>query len=108
LTIPQPAEISHQKSTVPTFSLPNIDVSLLDQQVLRQVRSEYLAQQRASTPDVAQNNTSLDQKVEQEEEDNNLESAKSITPEVLVKLSKLAKEADLLNVLRKMKQQQVL
>ncbi|KAI8580029.1 hypothetical protein K450DRAFT_239013 [Umbelopsis ramanniana AG] len=88
------------------FSLPNIDVSLLDQQVLRQVRSEYLAQQRSSTTDVPQSNTNLDQKVE--EEDSNLESAKSITPEVLVKLSKLAKEADLLDVLRKMKQEQVL
>jgi hypothetical protein len=88
------------------FSLPDIDVSLLDQQVLRQVRSEYLAQQRATTPDVAQSNTNVDQKPE--EEDVDLESAKSITPEVLVKLSKLAKETNLLDVLRKMKQEQVM
>ncbi|KAI9288723.1 hypothetical protein BC943DRAFT_164628 [Umbelopsis sp. AD052] len=101
----QPAEIPQQTSTVPMFSLPNIDVSLLDQQVLRQVRSEYLAQQQGSTTDVPQSNTNLDhQKVE--EDDSNLESAKSITPEVLVKLSKLAKEANLLDVLRKMKQEQ--
>ncbi|CAO3657730.1 unnamed protein product [Umbelopsis ramanniana] len=86
------------------FSLPNIDVSLLDQHVLRQVRSEYLAQQQATTPDVAQRNTNVDQKAE--DEDIDLESAKSITPEVLVKLSKLAKETNLLDVLRKMKQEQ--
>lgn len=88
------------------FSLPNIDVSLLDQHVLRQVRSEYLAQQQATTPDVAQSNTNVDQKAE--DEDIDLESAKSITPEVLVKLSKLAKETNLLDVLQKMKQEQVM
>lgn len=106
MTTPQAADISQETPAFPTFSLPNIDVSLLDQDVLRQVRSEYLAQQRGTTPNVAQSNTNVDNKTE--DEDVGLESAKSITPEVLVKLSQLAKETNLLDVLRKMKQEQVM
>ncbi|KAH8547549.1 hypothetical protein BGW37DRAFT_231267 [Umbelopsis sp. PMI_123] len=104
----QPIAVSYQPSTTTMSSLPSIDVSLLDPQVLHQVRSEYLAQQQVPTPvstsDNARNNTKIDQK--EEEDDSNVESAKSITPEVLVKLSKLAKETDLLDVLRNMRQEQ--
>lgn len=80
----------------------NIDFSLLDPALVSQVRSEYLAQQSSSNnvpvPKAKESPTGVN---------DNLEAAKSITPEVLVKLSQLAKDTDLLTVLHNLQEEQV-
>ncbi|GAB5586842.1 hypothetical protein Unana1_01742 [Umbelopsis nana] len=85
-------------------ALPSIDISLLDPNVLNQVRSEYLAQQQTSNASVMPVNTQNE--TAQADDDSIIESAKSITPEVLMRLSRLAKETDLLPTLRRMQQEQ--
>jgi hypothetical protein len=74
----------------------DIDFSLLDPAIVSQVRSEYLA----SMSNAKESLVGVD-------DNHNIEAAKSITPEVLVKLSQLAKDTDLLAVLREMQQEQV-
>lgn len=83
--------------------MPNIDISLLDPLILNQVRSEYLAQQQPSTTSTIHSENDKAAEVD----DISIEAAKTITPEVLVKLSKLAKESDMLTVLRQMREDQV-
>ncbi|KAJ2961575.1 hypothetical protein NQZ79_g3176 [Umbelopsis isabellina] len=81
----------------------NIDFSLLDPALVSQVRSEYLAQQssnNAPAPKAKESFTDVDN------DNEDLEAAKSITPEVLVKLSHLAKDTDLLAVLRNLQEEQ--
>ncbi|KAG2185083.1 hypothetical protein INT43_000996 [Umbelopsis isabellina] len=79
----------------------NIDFSLLDPALVSQVRSEYLAQKSSNNappaPKAMESSTSAN---------DNLEAAKSITPEVLVRLSQLAKDTDLLTVLHDMQEEQ--
>jgi hypothetical protein len=75
----------------------DIDFSLLDPAIVSQVRSEYLA----SMSNAKESLVGVD------DDNHNIEAAKSITPEVLVKLSQLAKDTDLLAVLREMQQEQV-
>lgn len=99
----------HKTQEYPSSSswpaLPSIDISLLDPNVLNQVRSEYLAQQQTSNASVMPVNTQNE--TVQADDDSIIESAKSITPEVLMRLSRLAKETDLLPTLRRMQQEQV-
>ncbi|CAO3677914.1 unnamed protein product [Umbelopsis vinacea] len=83
-------------------ALPNIDISLLDPLILNQVRSEYLAQQHPSTTSTID----FENDKAAEIDDISIEAAKSITPEVLVQLSKLTKESDMLTVLRQMREDQ--
>lgn len=83
--------------------MPNIDISLLDPLILNQVRSEYLAQQHPSTTSTID----FENDKAAEIDDISIEAAKSITPEVLVQLSKLTKESDMLTVLRQMREDQV-
>lgn len=77
------------------MNLGNINLSNISQDVIQQVRSEYLSTTKQEPT------TSKKPQV-----DDKLKNATSITPEVLVALGTMMKETNLIQVLKKCKERQ--
>ncbi|KAL0073783.1 hypothetical protein J3Q64DRAFT_1704757 [Phycomyces blakesleeanus] len=95
-TIPPAQPPVVEQPQIPTA----IDLALIDQDVIDQVRNEYWAKQKASVKQEEEQDNSLDSLLV------SLASATSITPDVLGAVARMVKETDILDIVKEMKDRQ--